>query len=316
MNEANSFVYFGSSEFSAVILGELCQREYRPLIVVTKPDKPKGRGLRVLPTAVSRIAGEYSLRCLKPHSLADPGLGNALREANTDFFVVADYGNIIPVSLLDVPRYLSLCVHPSLLPRYRGPAPIEYALLNGETSTGITIFRINQRVDAGEIISQKEVAIEDSDDYCCLRQKLARQSIELLLAAMQQVVRGTYTLTPQDERKASYTHKLTKNDGNICWHHSARAIYNRIRATTGWPSAYTYYKGKLIQILAAAVLDEPVSSAAGTVVRVDKKGFAVATGEGLLEITSLKPQGKKEMDAWAFACGYHLKGGERLGKAG
>lgn len=312
--ETIKYVYFGSSEFSAIILEGLYKRNYNPLLVVTKPDKPKGRGLHVAPTLVSCLAAEWGLQCFKPYSLADKQVRDALDKTNADFFIVADYGNIIPASVFNLPRFFSICVHPSLLPRYRGAAPIEYALLNGDSRTGVTIFKINEHVDAGDILLQKDLLIEKNDDYHSLRKKLALQGVDLLLEAIKLVLRGAHSLRPQDEKTVSHTRRLTKEDGRISWQQTAEAIYNRIRATVGWPSGYTYYKGKQIQILAAEVLGQPLISsggvAVGTIVNIDKNGITVMTGRGLLKITRLKPQGKKEMSAWAFVCGYRVKAGE------
>lgn len=311
MNKSISYVYFGSSEFSSIILEELYRRNHKPLLVVTKPDKPKGRGLRLLPTLVSQITVEYGWQCLKPQSLVDSFVQDTLEKTKADFFIVADYGKIIPASVFRLPRYFSLGVHPSLLPRYRGPAPIEYALLNGDSHTGVTIFKMNEHVDAGDIVLQKELPIEKNDDYHSLRQKLARQGVDLLLEAIEAIARGAYALIPQSEQEVSFTHRLTKEDGRIRWSQSAMTIHNQIRATVGWPSAYTYYKGKQIQILAAEVIEGAAAPpAAGTITAVDKNGLVVATAKGLLRITALKPQGKKEMTAWAFVCGHRLKAGE------
>ena len=309
MDKKAKFVYFGSSEFSQVVLRELCSKGFMPSLIVSKPDKPKGRGMKLLPTEVSLLASERNIPFIKPESLNGKNIKNLLYEKDADFFIVADYGKIIPSSLLSIPKCLALCVHPSLLPRYRGPAPIEFAIINDEKETGVTIFKINEQVDAGDIILQSKTAIEDKDNFFSLSKKLADNGAAILIEAIGRINNSDYTLTPQNESLVVLTYKLHKTDGKISWNHSALSIRNLIRATSGWPSAYTFYKDLMIKILDADITREESNVIPGTVVAINKLGIYVSASDNLLKITRIKPQGKKEMSAWAFVCGYRLKVG-------
>lgn len=305
-------VYFGSSQFSKIILEGLVHKGFIPVLIVSKPDRPKGRGLNLFPTEVSLFAEKEKISLIKPVSLKNKVVEEELRKTEADFFIVADYGKIIPLSVLSIPKIFSLAVHPSLLPRYRGPAPIEYAIINGEKETGLTIFVMNERVDSGDVILKEKVIIEDRDDFFTLREKLALKGVSLLVEAINKIVKGDYKLSPQDEAEAILTSKLKKEDGKISWRSSAMSIRNLIRATLGWPSAYTHYNDLAIKVLRAEVIAEESSALPGTIVKIDKEGIQVATSKGILKILKLKPQGKKEMDAWSFVCGHRVKVGEKF----
>jgi len=303
------FVYFGSSRFSQAILEELYSGGYIPVLIVSKPDKPKGRGLKLLPTEVSQFAEDKKILLIKPVSLKDNEVKNILSREKADFFIVADYGEIIPENFLAIPKIFSLCVHPSLLPRYRGAAPIEKALLNDEKKSGVTIFKINRKVDAGDIILQKTLVVNYEDDFFSLSQKLAKHGASLLIETINKIKAKDYLLIPQDESLATLASKFKKEDGRISWNKKAQDIRNLIRATIGWPSAYTYYQGSMIKILGADIIDKQETLAPGTIIDIDKGGIQVATGKGVLRISKLKPQGKGEMDAWSFVCGHRVKTG-------
>lgn len=304
------FIYFGSSQFSKVALEELCLKGYVPALIVSKPDKPKGRGLRLSPTRVSQFAKDKKIPFIKPSSLKKEEVKVILSKEQADFFVVADYGEIIPKDLLTLPSGFALCIHPSLLPRYRGSAPIEETLMNGDKKSGVTIFKINEKIDAGDIILQKALTIGYDDDFFSLSDKLAKEGISLLIETIKRIENKDYSLNPQDERLATLTSKLKKEDGRISWESSANDIRNLIRATLGWPSAYTFYQGMMIKILAADIIDQETGNSPGVIVGTDKAGIYVATGKGVLKIKRLKIQGKREMDAWSFVCGRRLKSNE------
>jgi len=307
------FIYFGSSQFSKVALEGLCLNGYKPALIVSKPDKPKGRGLRLSPTKVSQFAKDKKIPFIKPSSLKKGEVKGILSKEQADFFVVADYGEIIPKDLLALPLGFALCIHPSLLPHYRGSAPIEETLMNGDKKGGVTIFKMNERVDAGDIILQKAVTVSYDDDFFSLSDKLAKEGASLLIETIKKIENKDYSLNPQDEKLTTLTSKLKKEDGRISWENSANDIRNLIRATLGWPSAYTFYQGTVIKILAADITDQEASNSPGIIVDTDKEGIHVATGKGVLKIKRLKPQGKSEMDAWSFACGYRIKKGETFG---
>ena len=304
------YIYFGSSRFSRIILEGLRQKDLPPQAVVTRPDKPKGRGLKTQPTEISLMAKAYEWQCLKPVSLKDSSFQEILPSFNADFFLIADYGAIIPETLITIPKIMALCVHPSLLPVYRGASPIESSLLNGDASTGVTIFKVNERVDAGDILLQQAVSVEEDDDHCSLLEKTASVGVTLLSKALDLAVQGRTRFVVQDEAKARQTHKINKSDASIIWQEKAFKTHNKIRAFCTWPKAYTFYKGKLIQIISSEIVLMQSQSRPGEVVKIGKDGVYVACGENALKIKSLKPEGKKEMSAWAFVCGHHLKEGE------
>ena len=309
-----NFIYFGSSEFSKVVLGGLYQQGLKPLLVVTKPDKPKGRGLKISATQVSLLAKSKNTPVVKPQSLKEVEFYQRLNKLETDFFIVVDYGKIIPGKLLSIPGKFSLGLHPSLLPRYRGPAPIEYTLLNGDRESGLTVFKINDNVDSGDIILQRKVSVDYNDDYHSLSQKLADQGASVLTEALSKIESGSYKLTKQDESKVSFSAKFKKVDGQISWQLPAQSIRNLIRATIDWPSAYTYYKDLMLKIIKAEVVDIESQLRPGGIVKIERDGIYVATGEQFLRILRIQPLGKKIMDAWAFVCGHRLEVGERFGK--
>ena len=249
---------------------------------------------------------------IRPESLKEASIKERLAKEGADLFIIADYGKIIPSSLLTIPKIYPLCVHPSLLPLYRGPAPIEYALLEDKSESGATIFVVNERVDSGDIILQEKISISEKDDFFSLNKKLAVLGSELLIKVINNINTINNKLTKQDESKATLTHKLKKETGRIVWEQPAKKIRNLVRATLGWPAAYTYYGDLMVKLVKVDSLDEVSTEEPGTIVKIDKNGIYVATGQGILKIKKLKPQGKKEMDAWSFVCGHRLRVGEKL----
>jgi len=306
------FVYFGSSDFSKAIIEGLYQAGYKPSLVVSRPDMPRGRGLKLRKTEVSLFAESKKIRLIKPQSLKNSNIEEKLSQENPDFFILADYGKIIPAVILSIPKIMPLCVHPSLLPKYRGSSPIENTLMNGDSQTGITIFKMNERIDAGEIILRKNISVEDSDDFFSLKQKFVKEGIGALIEAIKKISNKDYVLTAQDEREATFTFKFKKEDGRISWKRNVKDIRNLTRAILEWPTAYTYHKNMMIKILEASVVDKDTSEFPGTIIGIGKKGIEVAASNGVLNIKRLKPQGKKEMSAWAFSCGHKIKAGDKF----
>lgn len=306
------FVYFGSGKFSRIVLENLYLKDVIPALVVTSPDKPKGWGLKFTATEVSSFAREKKIPFLQPVSLNDSRLLPALDIQGGDFFVAADYGKIIPLPLISLPRKMFLGVHPSLLPFYRGAAPISRAIMKGEKITGLTIFKINDKVDAGEIILQKEINIDEYDDVFSLTVRLGNLGAAALVEAAENILSGRYDLLSQDEQRCSFAPKFKKEDGRINWSLSAEALRNLIRAILDWPGAYTYYKGKTIKILEAQAVAADAPGEPASIIKIDKQGIYIAAGRGILKITKVKPQDKKEMSAYAFVCGYRVQAGDKF----
>jgi len=307
-----NFIYFGSSGFSRATLEGLCALGYVPSLIVSQPDKPRCRGLKVLPLEVSVFAQEKNLRLLKPTSLHNKEFLECIKKESSEVFVVVDYGKLLPSCLLSVPTKIPIALHPSLLPRYRGAAPINWALLQGECETGNTVFRIREKLDSGEIILQERMPIAEADTVISLHQKLARDGARLLAKALEQIEKNQYALATQNEALVSFAPKLHKQDGKVVWDNDAVILQNMVRATLGWPSAYTEYKKMPIKILQVRVIEEDVTDIPATIVRIDKTGIYVATKKNILCIQRLQPQGKKPMDAYAFVLGHKMIVGERL----
>jgi methionyl-tRNA formyltransferase len=301
------YIYFGSSSFSRIVLAGLCQKELSPSLVVSQPDKPQGRGLKLKPMEVAAFALEKNIALLRPNSLNNEDIYEKISSQKPDFIVVADYGKILPRNLLALAKLMPLAIHPSLLPCYRGAAPINWALINGEKQTGTTVFKMNEKLDSGEILLQEIMDIEKEDNALTLKPKLALGGVKLLLKSFILVMRGDYKLITQDEKSVSFAPKLTKQDGKINWEGQAIEILNLIRGVADWPTAYTRYKGKLIKIIKADVVGQEVIFSPGTVVEIKKDGIYVACGKELLCIKVLIPEGKKEMDAYAFVLGHKVK---------
>ena len=305
-------VYFGSSDFSLTILENLVRSNFVPALIVSQPDKPKGRGLSSCPTEVSEFARKANIPLIKPVSLKNIEIINELKSLEADLFVIADYGKILPDSLLSVAKIASLGVHPSLLPIYRGPAPINWVLINGDKETGVTIFKMDEGLDTGDIVLQKKITINDNDNASTLHEKLAIEGGNVLIETIRSLQKNSCVFRPQDEAFSSFAPKLKKEDGKIKWNLEAEHIRNLIRATLGWPSAYTYYKNKMIKIIDSEVSFEFIKHKPSIIVSIDKKGIGVATGRNILKIKRLKPEGKKEMDAYSFVIGHKLVVGDKF----
>ena len=307
------YIYFGSAKFSSTVLEALCRAKILPILVVTQPDRPKGRHLVMTPTLVGKYARENNLPILKPDSLKTAGLVDKIKSLQPDFLVAADYGKILPQSLLDCAAIMPLAVHPSLLPIYRGASPINQALLNGDRQTGVTLFKMAQTMDSGPIVAQKKYDILEADDVISLSDKLAGLGAQLLIDVLQG---GRINLQAQDERKVTFTAKLKKEDGLINWEKSAVDIQNLIRAVCSWPVAYTFYNGKRVQVLGAKSANSEFYLEGGVIRDIKEDGVYVTTRCGLLCLKTVKPEGKPAMEALAFAHGHGLKAGDKFSNHG
>ncbi len=306
-------IFFGTPEAAAKALEELIGSGHEILCVVTQPDRPKGRGQKVTFPPVKEVALKHALPLEQPEDLRIKSLLESLKP---EIAVVVAYGKILPKDILDVPEHGFINVHASLLPKYRGAAPIQWALLKGEEETGITIFKLTELLDAGPVILQKKVKIDDEDDAVTLSEKLFREGGKLLLKALSQIEKGTAKYFAQKEADVTYAPSLTKESGEIDWKKSAGEIHGRIRALIAWPAAHTFYHGKRLKILkaAASVLDLGAEAKPpGTIVHIVKpEGFIVAAGKGDLMILEVQPEAGKKMKAYDFAIGHGLRTGEIL----
>lgn len=314
-----NIVFFGSSDFAVPSLKALLTTSHKVSCVVTQPDRQKGRGLSLSPTPVKAVAQDAGLKIYQPHRLNTPEALKLLKDLNPDLFVVAAYGQILSQEILDIPKIFSINIHASLLPQYRGAAPINWAIIKGENTTGITIIKMVKEMDAGPIILQQPYSIADDDTAVTLEDNLSELGARLLLDSLKAIENNNYSLTSQDENKASLAPKLKKEDGRINWNKRAFDIYNLIRGCLPWPGAFTYYNGELLKIYKAKVClsaDLPVYRSAyrpGEIISVSKERVTVATGKDTLIIEELQIEGKRRMKAEEFICGHKISCGEILG---
>jgi methionyl-tRNA formyltransferase len=305
-------VFMGTPEFAVPSLEKLVEEGYEIPLVITQPDKPAGRGKKLKPPPVKLLAVEKGIPVVQPESLkGNEELKKRLEELELDLIVVVAYGKILPPWILEIPKFGVLNVHASLLPKYRGASPIQSALLNGESETGVTVMKISEKLDAGDILTQRKVKIEETDNAQTLHDKLSKAGAELLTETIPLYVSGKIKPTPQNEEEATYCFKITKEMGKIDWKRPAREIFNKVRAFTPWPSAYTFFRGKRVQILKVSLINR--EGEPGEVLEV-KDNLIVGAGEGALKIELLKPEGKREMTGADFVRGYRVKVGDKFGE--
>jgi methionyl-tRNA formyltransferase len=307
-------VFMGTSEFAVPTLEALVSSEHNLSGVVTQPDRESGRGQKLMPSAVKKVALEHELSIYQPERVRDAAFVQILNQLDPEAIVIAAYGQILPKRVLDIPPYGCINIHPSLLPRYRGAAPIQRAIINGERTTGVTIMLMDEGEDTGDIILQKEVEIFADDTAITLHDKLSQIAADLLLEALAMAKNGPLPHYPQNESEATYAPKLTKEDGLIDWSKSAIQIRNLVRGTLPWPGAYTYFgEGKLLKILSCEFIDIPmVEVPPGTTYITDEKEVAVKTGEGAILLKTVQPANKQQMNTKDFINGYRIKTGDHL----
>lgn len=302
MSDTPRIVFFGTPALAATILEALCESPYKPSLIITAPDKPAGRGYALTPSAVKETAAQYGIAVLQPEKL-DEQFAQQLRNEEWDVFIVAAYGKIIPQRILDIPAKGTLNVHGSLLPKYRGSSPIQSALANADATTGPTIMLIDEKMDHGPIIAQKEFPITTADTAATLFEKMAREGAALLVATLPGWLEGTLQAIPQVHEEATYTKMLTKEDGRIDWSKSAATIERLVRAYDPWPGTFTFWGARRVKVLKASICRGAIPGAPGTVVKCDD-GIAVCTGDTPLTIHSLQLEGKKPQSAEEFARTY------------
>ncbi len=300
-------VFFGTPEF-AIPTFEALKDEI--VLVVTQPDRPAGRGHKLKPPPVKELAIKYGIEVLQPNNLKDPEFLDSLFSRDPEFGVVVAYGKIIPKEILSRLRCLNL--HGSLLPRYRGAAPVQWAIINGENTTGVTTMLMDEGLDTGPVLLQQEVEILDEDTAETLSRRLSELGATLMVQTLKGLRQGTLSPQPQ-QGEPSYAPIIKKSDGLIDWSLPAIRIHNLVRGLYPWPTAYTYLNGKLLKILKTRPVD--LSGQPGEVVRRTQKELVVATGAGALQILQLQPEGKKPQPVEAFlqGAGRHLKEGSKLG---
>jgi methionyl-tRNA formyltransferase len=311
-----NIVFMGTPAFAVPSLEMLIAEGYTIAAVVTQPDRPQGRKKVLTPTPVKEAALRHGIPVLQPQRLRNPEAVAELAVYKPDLIVTAAYGQILPKSVLDMPALGCLNVHGSLLPAYRGGAPIQRSIINGESVTGITLMYMAEGLDTGDMIARTEVPIEDDDTAGTMFEKLSQAGAELLRRELPRLVKGKVEAEPQDDSKATYAPNLTRDDEKIDWSRTSREIYDQIRGLVPYSGGFTLWNGEVFKVWAAAKPDsaqKPSGDAQpGTVLELQEKGIVVKTGDGTLTLLTVQPSGKKAMDAAQFVRGTSLTAGTEL----
>lgn len=308
-----NIVFMGTPDFSVGALEALIAAGHRITAVVTQPDKPKGRGKEVQYPPVKECALKHGIEVFQPVKIKAPEAVEVLRGYEADLFVVAAFGQILSQEILDMPKYGCINIHASLLPKYRGAAPIQWAILDGEPYTGVTIMQMNAGMDTGDILTSVKVEITPEDTGDSLFDKLCIAGAKLCVQTIPMIEQGSLVPQPQNEAEATYAGKISKAVGRIDWAESAEVISRKVRGLNSWPSAYTQFQGKQLKIWKASVSGEAKNGAAGTVHTVTKDTFQVNTGDGVLAVSEVQLEGKKRMPVRDFLLGYRVTVGETVG---
>lgn len=303
-------IFMGTPDFAVGTLEAIIEAGHEVVLVVTQPDKPRGRSGALQFTPVKECAVAHGIEVFQPTKIRLEENVEFLRKYEADIAVVAAFGQILPQSILDMPKFGCINVHASLLPKYRGAAPIQWAVINGDPVTGVTIQQMDIGVDTGDIVAIREVPISEEETGGGLFDKLAVVGAELCVEAMTAIENGTATRTPQNHDEATHVSMISKEFGVIDWNKSAVEIERLIRGLNPWPSAYTKLDGKTFKIWKAKVVSENSDKAAGTIVRVAKDALEVQTGEGVLSLLEVQLEGKKRMEVGAFLRGYAVQEGK------
>lgn len=306
-------VFMGTPDFAVGTLRALADSEHEVVGVVTQPDKPKGRGKTLLPTPVKEEALKHGFLVYQPLKVGTPEFIEVLQSLHPDVIVVVAFGQLIPSEILNLPPYGCMNVHASLLPKYRGAAPIQWAVIDGEKESGVTIMRMDEGLDTGDMVAKAVVPITQEETGGSLFDKLSEVGAQLLVDTLPAIVGGSahYEKQPK-ESPTKYAAMLDKRMGLVDWQEDANKLECLIRGLNPWPSAYTYIKGKSLKIWKATAVELTGQEEPGTVISADKKGLVVACGKGALCITRLQLEGKRQMDTDAFLRGYAIEAGTRL----
>ena len=312
-------VFMGTPDFAVGTLEALIAEGHEIRAVVTQPDKPQGRGKTLMPTPVKEVALKHEIPVLQPVKVREPEFVEQLRTMEPDVIVVAAFGQIISRDLLELPKYGCINVHASLLPAYRGAAPIQWAVINGDRESGVTIMRMNEGLDTGDMIDKVVVPLAEDETGGSLFEKLSHAGARLCVKVLEDLESGRAVCTPQpEESTTAYAAMITKKMGEICWQRPAEEIEQLIRGLNPWPSAYTYLDNKSLKLWKATVEkaeEETENAVPGQVIRADKNGLCICTGDGILNVLELQLEGKKRMETAAFLRGYSIEVGSVLGKA-
>ena len=306
-------VFMGTPDFACPSLSALIESRHDIVGVITQPDRRRGRGMKISFSPVKELALGNDLNIYQPADINAPEFIGLLEKISPDLIVIVAFGQILSKEILELPKYGCINLHASLLPKYRGAAPIPWTILAGEEETGVTTFYLSEEVDSGDIILQREEKIREDDTAATLSKRLAEIGAELLIESIDKIERKEAPRFPQDRERATYAPRLKKEDGLIDWEKPASQIERLVRAMDPWPGAYTYLEEKLLKIWGAKELPITNYQRPGEIAKITKEGMIVACGEGFLLIKEVQPPGKKRMSASSFASGYRIKIGTILG---
>lgn len=312
-----NIIFFGSAHFALPSIKVLLDSGHVIPCVVTQPDKCKGRGLLAAKTVIKEFAENRGIKVYQPGKINTPEAIDLFEKIKPDLFVVIAYGQILSQRLLNIPLIMPLNVHGSILPFYRGAAPINWAVINGEAETGVSVMKMAAQMDAGPVLMQKKIKINPEDTALTLEEKLSLLAAKALTDTLDLIGKNNYELIPQDESKSTFAPKLSKKDGLIDWNKPALSINNLIRGCFGFPGAWTYYGNKLLKIHKSAVAAPAISQIAskpGEIIKVSKERIIVAAKEGCLLVSELQLEGKRRMKAEEFIAGHKIAPGEIFGK--
>lgn len=297
-------IFMGTPQFAVPVLESLLNGSYQVVAVCAQPDKPTGRKRELIPSPVKALALERHIPVMQPETFKSPQAVEELTRFCPDLIVVAAFGLILPPAVLSLPRFGCLNVHPSLLPRHRGPSPVAGAILDGDEITAVTIMLLDAGLDSGPILAQREIPILPEDTTGSLTDKLAQLGAALLMDILPEWLEGKIKPQPQDESRAAYTRMITSRDGEINWHLPAVKIWRMVRAYNPWPVCYSWWCGKRIKIHSAIPLEDVTQGKAGEVVALPSSpGVGVVTGDGILELDEVQLEGKREMSITEFLRG-------------
>ncbi|MDA8429143.1 MAG: methionyl-tRNA formyltransferase [Geobacteraceae bacterium] len=308
---ARRVIFMGTPEFACPALQKLIDRGEQVVTVVTQPDRPKGRGQKMMFPPVKELALKHGIPVHQPLKVRDPDVIEQLRRLHPDLIVVVAFGQILPQVLLDIPPQGCINVHASLLPRYRGAAPLNWCLINGETETGVTTMLMDAGLDTGPMLLKQTTPIDQDEDIVSLHDRMSIMGAELLSETLDGLAAGSIVPQPQDDTRSCYAPLLKKEDGQVNWYRDARTIHNLVRGLLVWPGAYTVLDGQVLKMYRTRV--GTASGLPGQVLRSDKKGLEVACLTGSLIIEEMQLAGKKRLDAASFLAGFSISAGTLLG---
>jgi methionyl-tRNA formyltransferase len=298
-----NIIFMGTPDFAIPSLARLIASDNNIMGVVTQPDRPRGRGKKLQPPPVKTLAQQHGLTVVQPEDVKEENFIQWLKSQNSDLIVVVAFGQILPPKILNIPSHGCINLHASLLPAYRGAAPINWVLINGDKVTGVTTILMNEWMDTGDIFLQRKINIEQKDDALTLSHRLSTLGAKLLLETISQLKTGNLIPMPQNHSKASYAPALKKEDGRIYWGKDAQDIHSQIRGTLHWPGAFTNLENKLLKIFKSQVVECESQDTPGKISQINPEGIKVATGKGDLLLTEVQLQDRRRMEVAEFIKG-------------